>query len=229
VRCGDLLEREVGDLSAEAGVSVPLALLHAMNRNFLEAGRLLERARAIYSELSRTPSLYTACAPAEAKIAELAGDLERAAGVYRQTCEALSAAQPRFHLATQAADFATVLCELGQADEAETWCVVASEHARSDDLEGRIAVGIARARLLAHSGGFGEAEKVANAALELADATDGLNLIAAVHLARADVLADAGRTEDAADALASAGRLYAEKENAAAADRLDRRRAAAAL
>jgi DNA-binding SARP family transcriptional activator/tetratricopeptide (TPR) repeat protein len=225
-RCTELLEREVVDLVAEANVSAPLGGLYAMAGDFAESSRLLERARSIYLELGLTPALLRSWAPTEARAAFLRRDTERAAVLYSDICEELTAARGGFHLATQAAEYANVLLELGRAEEAEAWCATAERHARADDLNGRIAALLPRARLLVLEGRLEDAESVAREAVRLADATDELNLRAAAHLALADVLRPVGGDQVDA-ATASAVALYRQKGNAAAVDRLDRKPTAA--
>jgi hypothetical protein len=133
-----------------------------------------------------------------------------------------------FHLVTQAAELADLLLELGRSSEAEEWCAVAEQHARTDDLQGQVSVRLPRARLLASAGELDAAEGVARDAVGLAEGTDELNLRASTHLALADILEWADRLEEAAEEVAAAAALYGEKGNAAAADRLGRRAAATA-
>jgi tetratricopeptide (TPR) repeat protein len=228
VRCTELLEQEVADLIGEANVSAHLGGLQAMAGDFRTAETLLNRARSIYTELGRAPSLTLTSAPIEARVAWLKGDVERAASIYLKNCEELVATRGGFHLVTQAAELADLLLELGRSSEAEEWCAVAEQHARTDDLQGQVSVRLPRARLLASAGELDAAEGVARDAVGLAEGTDELNLRASTHLALADILEWADRLEEAAEEVAAAAALYGEKGNAAAADRLGRRAAATA-
>jgi hypothetical protein len=106
----------------------------------------------------------------------------------------LSAEDDSFYVATQAAELAQVLFELGAADEAVTWLARAERSLQEDDLTGRIAIGIARVCI--H--GDDAAQVVA-----LAGQTDNLNVQAEAHLAAGDA--------------AAAQALYLAKGNAAAA------------
>jgi DNA-binding SARP family transcriptional activator len=228
-QCTALRDDAVDDLAGEASVSAHLGGLHAMAARFDDASRLLSRAREIYTDLGFVPSLLLTCAPLEARAARLRDDLEGAAATLTDSCRQLVGAHRGFHLTTQAAELADVLCELGQLDGAEEWCGVAERHARADDFSGGVSVGIARARLLARTGATHEATVLAREAISLADRTDELNLRAAARVALADVLDLAERRAEASVELAAAAALYEAKGNAAATARLSRKRGAAAF
>jgi hypothetical protein len=225
-QCISLRDEAVDDLAGEASVSAHLGGLHAMAGRFADASRLLSRARAIYSDLGMTPSLLLTCAPIEARAARLRDDLELAAETLTDSCRQLLGGHGGFHLATQAAELADVLCELDRLDGAEEWCSVAERHARADDLSGGVSVAIARTRLLARAGSTHEAVTLGREAVALADRTDELNLRAAARVALGDVLELAA---EASAQFAVAAALYEEKGNAAATARLSRRRGAAAF
>jgi DNA-binding SARP family transcriptional activator len=225
-RCRALIEGEHEDLSSEANLNAHLGGLEAMACDFDRAARSLARARAILSDLGRTTSLLVTCGPIEARVARLHGDLDEAARSYRTTCEALVASGGGFHLATQAAELADVLCELGRFEEAEEWASVAERNARASDRQGFTSMLIARSQLLAGTGDLDEAESRARAAIDLAELTDELNLRAHAHRSLARIL-DRRGTAEAAEELASAAAEYDEKGNAAAASNLRRQVAAA--
>ena len=228
-RCTQLLESGLEDLAGEASVSAHLGGLLAMTGDFLGGATHLERARGLYTELGRRPALLATCAPIEAYVARLRGEPEEAADVYRRSCEELQRARSGFHLATQAADLADVLCELGHLKDAEKWCTTAEQHARADVREGQLSFRIPRSRLWARDGKMHEAEEVARAAIRLADSTDDLNRRAATRLALVEVLELDGRARDAEPELQTAADLYRDKGNSAALDRLGRRSTAAAV
>jgi DNA-binding SARP family transcriptional activator/tetratricopeptide (TPR) repeat protein len=217
-RCRSLLEFEVADLASEASVYAHLGGLHAMACEFAAADDCLDRAGEIYTDLGRRPSLLSTWAPIAARSARLRGDLEGALETYAGACEELVAANAGFHLTTQAAELADLLCELERYDEAETWASLAEHHARRADREGSACTLMARAQLLAHSGSD-DAEDRAREAVVLAEQTDELNLHAAARLALASVLerrdgdgAAAERTRAAAE--------YEAKGNVAAMQRV---------
>jgi DNA-binding SARP family transcriptional activator len=225
-QCRSLRDAAVDDLAAEASVSAHLGGLYAMAGRFAEAAQLLSRAREIYSDLGLTPSLLLTCAPIEARVARLRDDLELAAETLTHSCRQLLGGHGGFHLATQAAELADVLCELERPDGAEEWCSVAEQHARADDLSGGVSVAIARTRLLARTGSTHEAVALGREAVSLADRTDELNLRAAARVALGDVLE---LSAEASAQFAAAVALYEAKGNAAATARLNRRRGAAAF
>jgi DNA-binding SARP family transcriptional activator len=219
-RCEGLL-RSTTDLAAEAAVSAHLAHLHGMSQDFETAARHLARATEIYTDLGRAPSLLLTCKITEARIARLAGELEHAAAVYLDTCESLLGGRGGFHLATQAAELAEVLLDLGRGDEALRWVETAEAHARAADRAGRIASLNARARQLALARDP-DAAFAAEEAVALAAATDGPDLRATAYLALAETLADPE------SAFAAALAELEQKENAAAAAIVRTRIAAAA-
>ena len=136
-RCERLLEEGLDDLAGEASVSAHLGGLYGMACRTADAEALLRRARTTYTELGRGPSLLRTCAPIEARVAALSGDLESAAAIYLDACTQLKLGGGRFHLATLAAELADLLLELDRSAEAEEWCIEAERCARSDDVEGQ--------------------------------------------------------------------------------------------
>jgi DNA-binding SARP family transcriptional activator len=194
-RCRTLLVDHVDDVAGEAGVSAHLGGLVAMTGAWDEATALLERARSLYGELGRWTSINRTCAPIEARVARLRGDLEAAEAILRENCDALTAEGAAFHLATQAAQLADVLLDLGAADDARTWLALAERSLQDDDLAGRVEIGIARARLT----GEGAADVVA-----LAEQTENLDTQARALLAAGDVAAATERYRRKGNAVAAA-------------------------
>jgi tetratricopeptide (TPR) repeat protein len=224
-RCRALLEFDVADLASEASVYAHLGGLHAMRRAFDDADACLERSRSIYVDLGRRPSLLTTWAPISARAAKLRGEPESAVDIYVATCEELVAMDAGFHLTTQAAELADLLCELGRFDEAETWAALAEQHARSADREGTAWTLIARGQLLAQRGDD-DAEDRARAAVALADETDELNLRGTARLALAKVLERRGAS-GAAEERSRAASEYEAKGNVAVAQSIELPRATA--
>jgi DNA-binding SARP family transcriptional activator/tetratricopeptide (TPR) repeat protein len=208
-----LLEDAVDDLAAEAAVTTYLGGLYGMAADFGAAHELAGRGRALYEMLGRAPALRTTCAPVEAGLARLEGDVAQAAERLEASCSELVESGDTFHVATQAAELVDDLIELGRTDAAKSWCAVAEHHCRPRDAEATVLVLRARARLA------GDPELALEAA-ERADETDALNLRAAVRVSLAATLAQLGRDADATAALEHARELYLRKGNAAAAARL---------
>ena len=220
-RCHALLAGAVDDLPAEAAVATHLGGLYAMTGDFRMAGPLLERGRSIYAELGRKPALRRTCNFIEAAVGRLRGELDTVAQLLEASCDELLSSGDTFHLATQAAELADVLVELGRLDAAGQWLRRADEHRHARDIEGSIFVLRTRARL------SGDVELAWEAA-ELADGTDALNLAASVQVTLARLLEHDGRRAESARALRTARDLYRRKGNAAAEARLGRRSSAAA-
>jgi DNA-binding SARP family transcriptional activator len=212
-RCRRLLEDAVDDLAAEAAVTTYLGGLYGMAGDFGAAHELAGQGRALYETLGRAPSLRRTCAPIEAGIARCEGNVAQAAARLEASCSELVESGDTFHVATQAAELADDLVELGRVDAAESWCAVAERHCRPQDAEATVLVLRARARLAADPG-------LAREAVDRADGTDALNLRAAVRVSLAAILSRLAREGDAAVALEQARELYLRKGNAAAAARL---------
>lgn len=213
-RCEALLADTVDDLAAEAAVSAHLGGLRAMVGDGACARDALERSRSVYEGLGRMPSLRRTCCPIEAAAARLEGDTERSAWLLEASCKDLASAGDTFHLATQAAELADALVDLGRIDEAELWCGLAEQHRQARDIEGSVLVLRSRARLTSDAA-------LAEQAARLAAGTDALNLRASVNATVAEITSDP-------TALAMARELYARKGNAAAVARLGGRPSAAA-
>jgi DNA-binding SARP family transcriptional activator len=224
-RCRALLEFEVADLASEASVYAHLGGLHAMACEFDEAARCLDESRAMYLDLGRRPSLLATWAPIAARAARYRGEPDAAVATYLETCEELLAANAGFHLSTQAAELADLLCELERHDEAETWTAVAERHAQRADRQGAVCALIARAHLLA-SADSDDAEDRARDAVALAEQTDELNLRGAARLALAAVLERRG-SDTAPDERARAVAEFEAKGNAAAVQSMKLTRPAA--
>jgi len=220
-RCRTLLESAVDDSPTQAAVAAHLGGLYGMTGDFDSARRSLVQARSLYGDLGRTPSIRWICNPIEASVARLAGELEEAAHLLEASCAELLEAGDTFHVATQAAELADVLLDLGRNEAAASWCASAEKHRQPRDVEGTVLVLATTARLTGDPA-------PANEAARLAEATDALNLRAAVQVTLANVLDRRGQRADAERALAVARTLYREKENAAAAARLEGRLSAAA-
>jgi tetratricopeptide (TPR) repeat protein len=186
-RCTAL--RASSDLTADGAVSAFLAHLQAMSGDFDAARLELERSIDIYTELGRLRSLLVTSRVTEARVAQLAGDLEHAAAVYAETCDALLEAGEGFYISTQGAEYARVLCALGRFDEAAHWAETADGHARVADRAGRIAVLTARSLVAAQSGSA-EAPALAEEAVALASETDAPDLRAGAYLALAETAVD---------------------------------------
>ncbi len=102
--------------------------------------------------------------------------------------------------------------------------VAVAEQACGGDIAPQVIWRIAKAQIGADERRYEEAIELAAAAVELAEKTDALTMIAKANLALADAFRSAGREPDAREAAEQALDLYAEKRHA-----VGERRAADAL
>jgi tetratricopeptide (TPR) repeat protein len=106
-----------------------------------------------------------------------------------------------------------VYCELDRLDEAERWAGRATELGTADDAVTQMLWRQARARVLARRGEHGEAERLAHEAVEIGETTEDLSSKAEARADLGEVLALAGRREDAAQAVEQALARFEAKEN----------------
>ena len=149
------------------------------------------------------------------EIAALAGDHATAAAHLRRACDTYERAGDRAHLSTLAPQLGRSLCALGRYDEAEPLAQLGRELGDEQDLVTQMLWRQVQARVHAHRGEHAEAERLAREAVEIAERTDGLNLQGDALCDLAEVLAAAGRSDDAADALEQALDRYERKKNLA--------------
>jgi len=122
-------------------------------------------------------------------------------------------------LATTAAMLAQALYAEGQYGEAQEFCAVSEETAAAEDLSTQVIWRGVRAKLLARDGRFADAETLARRALVLVLRTDQLNRQGDVLLELAEVLALAGRAEEAVVVAREAGETFERKGNLVSAER----------
>jgi hypothetical protein len=120
-------------------------------------------------------------------------------------------------LAVRAAKLAETLYRQDRFDESEHWTGLSRTNAARDDRSAQLILGSVEAKLLARRGAFDDALSLADATVQLAETTDGLNQIAATLLARGEVLHMAEQDAEAAQAIVRAISLYETKGNAVAA------------
>jgi tetratricopeptide (TPR) repeat protein len=108
-----------------------------------------------------------------------------------------------------------MLCAIGQFDEAERCARKSHELGDEEDAATQTLWRQVQALVHAHRGEHQKAESDAREAIAVIDATDALNLQADAYCDLAEVLAGAGRTEEAATALEQALDRYERKKNLA--------------
>jgi tetratricopeptide (TPR) repeat protein len=111
-----------------------------------------------------------------------------------------------------AANVAQAYYVLDRLDEAEAWANRSSEASADEDL---IYWKQVKAKVLARRGEHAEAERLARGAVRIVDAKDNVNGQGDAYADLAEVLAVAGRADEAAVAFETALERYARKENLA--------------
>jgi class 3 adenylate cyclase len=149
-------------------------------------------------------------------IAMTVGDHEAAVGHLRRFCDWLEASGHRSELSTYAPRLGRSLCALGRHDEAEPLARLGRELGDEQDAATQATWRQTQALVHAHRGEHAEAEALAREAVGITERMDGLNNQGDALCDLAEVLAAAGRTEEAADALEQALDRYERKKNLAA-------------
>ena len=98
----------------------------------------------------------------------LADDPAAAETVLEAACDALASAHDQNSLATRAADLAEALYRQGKLERADHWAATSEAKAAADDLRAQPQWRSVRAKLLARSRAFVEAEALAREAVRLA-------------------------------------------------------------
>jgi class 3 adenylate cyclase/tetratricopeptide (TPR) repeat protein len=150
-----------------------------------------------------------------AQIALFEGDYEAAARHLRRSCDAAEERGMRNVVAGYAPKLARVLCKLGRLDEAAPLAQLGRRCAAEHDIWAQVLWRRGQALVDARSGNHVEAERLAREAVAIAERTDALNDQGEALCDLAEVLAAAGRTEEAGAALGQAVDRYERKKNLA--------------
>jgi class 3 adenylate cyclase len=148
-------------------------------------------------------------------IAALAGDFASATSHLARTCDMFERQGSRAALSTSAPLLGRYLCALGRYEEAESLAQLGRELGGKQDLVTQMLWRQVQALVNASRGERIAAERLAREAIPLAERTDGLNYQGDALCDLADVLAAAGRTDDAAATLEQALERYERKKNLA--------------
>jgi class 3 adenylate cyclase/tetratricopeptide (TPR) repeat protein len=218
-RCRRFVAEAGGDRLVEANVARYLAVLEAMRGNFADARALVSEARAAYEDLGMRLMAHTAIALAYGAIGLLAADYRTAGIELRSGLDALEGMGERGYLSSVAAFLSQALYGDGRLDEADDMARLARASASPDDLWSQVLSRGTQAKVCASQGAHEEAERQAREAVELAAATDALDLHGNALVDLADTLALAGRNEEAATCVAEALVLYERKGNLVSAER----------
>jgi predicted ATPase/class 3 adenylate cyclase len=209
-RCAEFATSAGGSPLVEANAASSRAGLEAMLGNFDKARTLVARAAAIYDELEHR--LY------RAGLSEVAGPIELWAGRPDAAEEEL---RHGYAILAQSGDTALVgypalmlaetLLEQDREDEARSFAEVGKAAISPDDTIDQVLARMVDARLRARAGDVSGADADARKAVELAARTDALVLHADALVRHAEILALAGRSEQAQEAYGLAVELYERK------------------
>jgi tetratricopeptide (TPR) repeat protein len=193
----------------------------------------IDEARALHAELRRElaerggAKVVLAALEGYGLVIEfLAGNPEAAVAAGEESCRLRAELGRSAELSTVAAALAGVYCDLGRLDDAERWVTRAAELGAADDAVTQMLWRQARARVLARRGEHEEAERLGREAVEIGETTQDLGSQAETRADLGEVLALAGRPEEAAEALEQALARFEAKENLVMAGRVRERLAA---
>ena len=180
---------------------------------FDEARAILAEARAEQADRGAGIGLKAVTGLASVDVELLAGDPAAAAELGEVGCRILDDLGEKGLRSTAAGKLAQALYALDRLDEAEAWATRAGELGASDDAIPQMLSGSVKAEVLARRGEHAEAERLARAAVAIADNTDWLDGQADTYAALAEVLSLAGHAHEAAEALEHALTRYERKGN----------------
>jgi class 3 adenylate cyclase/tetratricopeptide (TPR) repeat protein len=201
-----------------------LGVMNGLIGRFDEAYRLVAEGRTILQELGMTIEYWSATQNS-AYVAQLEGDLDRAARDLLEGCEHLEALGETAFLSTTAGVLADVEMRRGYPDEAARWLGVAERTAASGDLSSQVGMELARGQIRALDDGTAAAGHL-RAAVELIDETDSPIWRTDIRLKVASALGPGQRDEavalakEAVDLSERKGALVLEGEARALLERL---------
>ena len=220
-RCKEFLDTAGDDPTIRAFCRVERAVLEAMSGEFQLARELLAEGTRAVEELGLT--VWAAVIAEEAFLVEmLAGDAGAAASTLRESYATLERMGERGFLSTIAGFLAQALYAQGEYDEAERFSRASEAAAATHDVGSQVLWRSARAKVAARRGNLEEAEALAREAVGIGEATDLLNTQGDALSDLAEVLALAGRREEALTALEEAAGRYERKGNLTSFDRARR-------
>jgi tetratricopeptide (TPR) repeat protein len=149
----------------------------------------------------------------------LAGDPVAAVAFGREAMRLYGELREQGSASTVAGRLARALYEVDRLEEAESWAARAAELGASDDRLTQMVWRQVQAKVHARRGEHAEADRLAREAVAICEETDLLDNAAEAHADLAEVLAMAGRTDEAAAAFAGALARYERKENLVMAER----------
>jgi len=191
----------------------------AMLGRFGEARALLAAARLELADRGGDIQLGAMLGLRWAEVERLAGDPAAAAEVGQEGCRLLDELGEHGFQSTAAGYVAQALYAVDRLREAEDWAVRAAELGGDDDMFTQMLSHQARAKVAARRGERAEAERLAREAVGLAEQTDAIDSQGWAYADLGEVLALAGRFEEAAEAFEEAVARYERKGNMVMAER----------
>jgi class 3 adenylate cyclase/tetratricopeptide (TPR) repeat protein len=210
-----LCEQTLKEADAEPGIASiatqVLGMLYGLRGDFDRGRTLFAQAEAIQLELGMKIARAAGAAMTRAALEELAEDYDAAEEALRPAIEVLRRAGEKGYYSTLLGYLARVSYAQGKYDEAVDLAREADEAGGADDVETqRLSLSV-RGMVIARRGETAEAERLARTAVELLAQADALVGQAEAMLSLAEVLALAGRLDEASAAAREAARLYAAK------------------
>jgi tetratricopeptide (TPR) repeat protein len=191
----------------------------AMLGRFDEARDLLAQARAELIDRGGGIELGSMLGLHWVEVERLAGDPVAAADVGMEGCRLLDELGEHGMQSTAAGYVAQALYALDRLDEADGWALRAAELGASDDMFTQMLWRQAMAKVVARRGQSAKAERFAREAVALAKQTDAIDGQGWARADLAEVLAIAGRLEEAGGELEAAIALFVRKGNVVMAER----------
>ncbi len=186
---------------------------------FDEARAILAQARAELAERGGGIRLANLIGQTCGGFELLAGDPAAAAELGAEGCRLLDELGEKGYLSTAAGMLAQAYYALDRLKEADAWAGRAAELGASDDAITQMLWRQVRAKVHARRGQHAEAERLAREAVAIGAETDMLNAQGDMYSDLAEVLALAGKPDEAAAALEQALERYERKGNLVMAER----------
>ncbi len=218
-RCRRFHDEAVDDAFIRGNALVELGALEAMRGDFRLARELLGEGLDTIAELGF--ALRAAMSTQEAFYVEmLAGDVDAAERIAREAYATLERMGERGYLSSAAALLAHALSARGELDEAERFSRASEEATAPDDAFSHVLWRSARAKIRARRGELVEAEALAREAVALAERTDLLNTHGDTVADLGEVIALAGRPDEAAAVYGQAAEIFERKGNRTSLERV---------
>ena len=210
-RCHGLLRQAEGDVAASASIEGMLAILEAMDGQFVGARERWHKSKQRLGEHGF--GFAVALAQILYVFVELfAGDPAAAEPEIAQACDVFERAGDQSRLSTAAALCSRLLCAQTRYDEAEKYSDLSRRTASDDDVVSQVVWRGAHARTLVNtSDPSGRAAELVDNAVARAERTDFTTLHAGALTDRAEVLTHLGFPTEASRDVDKAEALYAAK------------------